>query len=336
MDIWDWNERVHHDHDSDRGASRHSQLRGEPMVVDVERDINIIDVSPKITFGEEPTPAAAVPRPPPNPESLRLLDEIRNRNEDAARRLLDEGANLGTKDGSGKTALMLAMENNDTSMIQLLIERGADLEATDDDGRCPLFLAVQSSNIDLVELLLKFNPNIESLNSKTGKTAFHQAIEDGNKNIAELLLKNSADIDARHPDGQTALYTAVNSGNLDLVNFLLRHGANKKIELESGKTVEDVAEGDNAMMQLLQSSQLLEGPSMINPSTNPETRFIYTPALPADNIDKLYACRGFEATIVDFFGGDRERRIQVSSPIYDILYGKGPEAIVSPRFIQTV
>jgi len=338
MDIEDWNDRVGLNSGSNRGTSAHSQLYGEVQdgehtIINVEHDINVIDVSPETRFENGPNSAFRVPSPspppPPNPYSLRLLNEIRNKNEDAVRGLLDEGANLGIRDENGKPVLMIAIANDDASMVRLLLEKGADLEATDEEGCSPLYLAVQSSNIGMVELILKFGPDVETLNSKTGKTAFHQAIEDGNQTIAELLLDNRADIDTKRPNGQTPLHTAVNSGKLDLVNFLLSHGASKKIRMEDGKTVEDIAEGDNAMIQLLQSSQLLEGPSMTNPTTTPETRFIYTPSLPADNIEKVYACRGFEATIVDFFGGDRERRIQVSSPIYDILYGKGPEAIVS-------
>jgi len=341
MDIGKWNEGVHLDHNSDRDASalatHHSDTQdGEYAKTEVDRDINVANISPDTKFEKNLDPVAPVSHSPPSSESLRLLDEIRNKNVNATRRLLDEGASLGVKDKDGHTVLGLAIRNEDASMIQLLIEKGADLEAADDEGCSPLYLAVQSSNIDMVELLLKFNPNVALLNAKTGKTAFHQAIEDGNESIAELLLDARADIDARCPDGQTALYIAVNSGSLDLVGFLLRHGANKKITLENGKTIEDIAEGDNAMIQLLQSSQLIEGPLTKNPTTNQEARYIYTPSPPADDFDKLHACQGFEATIVDFFVGDRERRLPVSSPIYDILYGKGPEAIVSRNLISKI
>lgn len=303
MDIDDWSKWANFHHDGDQGNAIPSQLHEDG-------EINIVDAE--------------------SPASIRLLKEVRDKNEDAVRHLLDEGANLATKTEDGVSPLHLAISNHDISMIQLLIEKGADLEAESPNGCKPLYTAVQSSNIEMVELLLKFNPNVEALNPKSGKTAFQQAIlEDGNTAIAELLLDNRADIDARLPNGYTALFSAVEKEKLDIVNFLLRHGANKKIKLENGQTVLDLAEGDNAMTQLLESSQLLEGPSITNQTTNPDMRFIYTPSLPADNIDKVYACRGFEATIIDFFGGDRERRIQVSSPIYDILYGKGPEAIVS-------
>jgi hypothetical protein len=218
-------------------------------------------------------------------------------------------------------------------MIQLLCERGADTEAADSDGVKPLYLAVTSKlakthDLSVVQLLLKLKANVESRNEITLKTAFYQAIEDGNVGLAELLLDNRADIDSSLLNGQTALFSAVHSGKLDVVNFLLSRGANKRLRLEDGQTVEDFASGDNAMIDLLRSNQLLEGPSITNPGMGAERRFMYTPYLPADNIDKEYSCRGFEATIIDFFGGERERRIQVSTTVYDLLYGRGPEAIM--------
>jgi len=45
-------------------------------------------------------------------------------------------------------------------------------------------------------------------------------------------------------------------------------------------------------------------------------------------VNKQDACHGFEATIIDFFLGDREERIQVSASVYDVLYGKGAESIM--------
>lgn len=48
-----------------------------------------------------------------------------------------------------------------------------------------------------------------------------------------------------------------------------------------------------------------------------------------DDLDMLNACNGFKATIVDFCLGDPDQRIQASPSMYEILYGKGAEAIMA-------
>jgi hypothetical protein len=153
-------------------------------------------------------------------------------------------------------------------------------------------------------------------------------VENGHVAVAKSLLRAGADIDARSPSGLTPLFCAVRRRDVQLVEYLLEHGANKKLHLDNGQKVDDFAKGNATIVALLQSSQVLQGPSIKNPkSTNSERRFIQTPSLPAE-VDKQDACHGFEATIIDFFLGDREERIQMSASIYDVLYGKGAEAIM--------
>ena len=153
-------------------------------------------------------------------------------------------------------------------------------------------------------------------------------MQNGHVAVAKTLLRAGADIDARSPSGLTPLFCAVRRGDVQLVEYLLEHGANKKLHLDDGQTVEDFANGNPAIIGLLQSSQVLQGPPIKNPkSTDFERRFIQMPSLPAE-VDKQDACHGFEATIIDFFLGEREERIQVSASIYDVLYGKGAEAIM--------
>lgn len=308
MEIVRWNNGVHREHRSHRrhdesstSSSSDSDEDDDPEITtEVVSDANVITVEPNVTYDYEPDLNS-------NPQNLLLLDAVQNKDEAAVRRLLDEGGSFGAKNLDGRTLLHLAVLNDHASMIQLLFEKGADTEAADVDGFKPLHLAVKLGNVLLVELLLKLNANVESVNVKSGKTAFYTAIESGQRFMSELLLEKGADIDASLHNGYTALFCAVigdtipESEQLEFVNFLLSHGANKKIELEDGRTVKDFAEGDNALMELLQSNQLLEGPSITNPNANPELRFIYTPSLPADNVNKVAACNGFEATMVDFF-----------------------------------
>ena len=284
----------------------------------------------RLAFDSQPLETNAQPQRDPFDElSFLLLGAVRNRDEDAARRWLDDGASLSAKNYEGQTPLHLAVCNGHKSMVQLLLERGADVEAAASNGNKPLYDAAGFGYIDIAELLLDFNTNVEAFNIEKHQTAFYQAVENGHFPVAKTLLREGADIDVRSPSGLTPLFCAVRRGDPELVRYLLKHGANKKLTLDDGRTVEDFVEGNAAIIELLQSSQVIQGPSLTNPDpTVIERRFTPKPFLPADQVNKQNSCRGFEATIIDFFLGEREQRIQVSASIYDVLYGKGAEAIM--------
>jgi ankyrin repeat protein len=60
------------------------------------------------------------------------------------RRLLDQrAASVDERDSTGRTALMLAVEQGRLEMVRLLVERGADPNAADQSGLTPLKLAQQ-------------------------------------------------------------------------------------------------------------------------------------------------------------------------------------------------
>ncbi|EPE36603.1 Ankyrin repeat-containing protein [Glarea lozoyensis ATCC 20868] len=247
-------------------------------------------------------------------------------------RLLDEGANLSVKNRDGLTPLHLAVQQQDTFMVNRLLERGANTEATSNDGSKPLFIAAAfstASAVLIVEDLLKFNSDVESFNQETRTTAFYQAVDADNWRVAKILLERGADVDAKNSDGQTALYSAVQRGNIRLTKLLLKHGADSKIKLEDGSTLKDFASDKPQILSLLDTDYVLQGPSMNTPQAPSQRRFTHVPALPPDQHDKLQACFGFKATIVDFYLGDRERRIQKSPSMYEVLYGDGPEAIMT-------
>ncbi|KAI0387550.1 hypothetical protein F5Y04DRAFT_240482 [Hypomontagnella monticulosa] len=77
--------------------------------------------------------------------------------------------------------------------------------------------------------------------------------------------------------------------------------------------------------------QFLQGPSIQHSGrerqpTNPDTTGL--PHAPIHDLDKMVACHGFQASIIDFFIDESEQRIETSSSIYDVLYGKGPTKIM--------
>ena len=52
--------------------------------------------------------------------------------------LLEEGAELETKDKYGRTPLLCAVENGHEAVVELLLEKGAELETKDSYSLTPL------------------------------------------------------------------------------------------------------------------------------------------------------------------------------------------------------
>ena len=137
-------------------------------------------------------------------------------------------------------------------------------------------------------------------------------------------------------DGFTPLFAAVMKRDLHLAELLLRRGASKAILLNSGKAVDLLVEGDNELKELLRSHQVLDGPPVLGNKHDTLSTKAYEELHilnSNERASKVFACHEFEVNIVDFFVADREQRVHVTKPIYEILYGAtGPHAIMDTSY----
>ncbi|KAK2746815.1 hypothetical protein FQN57_002857 [Myotisia sp. PD_48] len=257
-----------------------------------------------------------------------LLKAVWQGDVNTVRRLLEEGADIRARDLDKGTALHIAVRNGYESIVQLLLEKGVDIEAEDVNGEKPLFLVAKSGNLSLARLLLCFDAEIESFNENLDCTAFYHAVINGHLPLARLFLALGADIDRPVRGQPSPLFDSVVRNDLVAVEFLLQNGANKKIQDDDGQTIEGYAKAGTTLMKLLRSDRLLQGPSILTERLFPEPQ-TKIPRLRSDEHDKRAACHGFEGTIVDFFVGDTEQRIEKTASVYEILYGKGPDAIMN-------
>jgi hypothetical protein len=108
--------------------------------------------------------------------------------KEIVRLLLLKGADVGTKDDNGQTALHGAASKGHAAVVQLLLEEGADIASKDDNGA----------------------------------TALHCAAGYGHDTVAWLLVEKGADVTAKDVDGCTALSQAAWRGHRAVVELLLR------------------------------------------------------------------------------------------------------------------
>ena len=92
---------------------------------------------------------------------------------------------------AGWTALMMASYLRNTEIVKLLLNRGADVDAKGPTGKTALMIAVEEDHYDIVELLRQHRakePDSDFL--------LIQAARIGNKASVERLLAEGADVNA--------------------------------------------------------------------------------------------------------------------------------------------
>ena len=81
-----------------------------------------------------------------------LMSAAFNGQHDVAKALLEKGAEVNAEAG-GFSALSLAVERNDRTMVELLLKHGAEARTRPGKGLSALEKAQQKENADLVQLL---------------------------------------------------------------------------------------------------------------------------------------------------------------------------------------
>lgn len=111
---------------------------------------------------------------------------------DAAKLLLDNGADINAKDEHNRTILnFIVMQyhsktNDKTDAIEFLLKYGADPNIGDEEGIMPLHHAALKSNTDIARMLLKNGAN-PLAKDKKGDTPIDKAKSIGNTAMVELL-----------------------------------------------------------------------------------------------------------------------------------------------------
>jgi hypothetical protein len=94
--------------------------------------------------------------------------------------------------------------NEHEAVVKLLLENGAEVDSKNKDDWTPLLWATESGHKAVVKLLLEKGANIDS-KDKDGRRPLPRAAENGHEAVVKLLLEKGADVDSKNKDGQTPL-----------------------------------------------------------------------------------------------------------------------------------
>ncbi|KAL8820842.1 MAG: hypothetical protein Q9191_007431 [Dirinaria sp. TL-2023a] len=262
------------------------------------------------------------------------------------RLLLEAGADVNVKDEDDQNLMLcLASERSEKALkwgseiVQILLQTDLNLEARDKDGRTALLWAAATGKEALAKLLLlgriRNNADIDATNNR-GKTALHLAVESKNNRLelVKVLLENGANVHARSDGGWTALHNAAEKGYVDVASLLLQWKANVNATTSSGMTSLHWSARNghvDVVKLLLQQHDLrrdrkdsFEETPMLGAAQNGHIDIVRLLS-PADDGAHLSAtaqaaCRGFQATVVDF-GMENRTMNHKKYSVFDLLYG---------------
>ena len=254
-----------------------------------------------------------------------LLYAARDGRVDAARLLLDNGADIEQAEANEISPLLMALLNGELEVASVLLDYGANINVDDFYGRTPLFAAIDYRNLDM-NSKREADPKTNTVDRPTLMP------------MIERLIATGADVNARTKEwppekrwlyslndvswvdmtGQTPYIRASAAGDLEVMKLLLQHGADPKITTYEGTNALMAAAGVNwtvAQTYTVSKDALLEAVKMnvdLGLDVNATNSMGLTPLLGAANrgsneIISYLASKGAKLDVKDAVGRDAVR-----------------------------
>jgi len=213
-------------------------------------------VDPAMT--EKLLAAGADPNTPLMSGETPLMEAARRGNLADVRVLLSNKANPNASESiGGQNALMWALSERQSAVVEELIKSGADVHAASKTGFTPLMVAAQQGDEVSTRILLSAGAKPNVAQPKTGLTPLMIASAMAQAKAVDVLLDNGADPNLADANGYTSLHRVVRDSDyginlagkdaiLTVVKSLLKHGANPNVRLsqDKEKAAEEIKKGN--------------------------------------------------------------------------------------------
>jgi ankyrin repeat protein len=179
-----------------------------------------------------------------------MLFAARDGRLDAAKLLVEVGADVNAPDPNGITPLNMALTNGQLAVAAVLLEHGADPQRADLWGRTPLWSAVDIRNLAVRSGTSQFDNGVDRQAALEVIAALLEKGVDVNARVKEFppmrrYLLPLASLEWVDFTGQTAFIRAAQAGDVPVMRLLLAKGADPKITTFNGTTALMAAAGVN-------------------------------------------------------------------------------------------
>lgn len=163
-----------------------------------------------------------------------------------AKRLIDNGVDVNTKNSEGQTALMLLTKSDGfiettEKLLDLLLAAGAQINDRDKEGVTPLMFATRWNTLRMVQYLVAQGADVNARDNN-GRTALMRSEYKLSYRISgaytDFFLRHGAEINARDRNGHNAFLLALlkEYPSLDAIKYLASKGADVNAQDNEGKT----------------------------------------------------------------------------------------------------
>ncbi len=235
-----------------------------------------------------------------------LHHAIQAKEVEAARLLIDKGADVDARGFDDWTPLHWAAKTGSKPICEMLLEHGANLNALNGVLRTPLqtatglavsflrnwkpplpkgalafFQAAEEGKVAEARLLLTDDPGLLNLKDREGDTALLHAARTGHEEMAAFLVEQGADVSAADKNGHPALFWAVKKGYAGIVKTLLPHAKEAATSKESREALARMSvDASPEVAQAFAAAGLVDGPAPSSKPAEPEKPVAMTKAAP--------------------------------------------------------
>ena len=134
--------------------------------------------------------------------------------------ILNEGFSPNHHFQDGTVPLQIAVEKNNSGLVQFLLEMKAYPDLKSNKNQTPIGIAIINSNLTIVKMLLNFGARVE-LTDSNRRTPLHLASCAGLSETVQTLIQFGASVNAEDRWGRTPLHVALYNLPQDADTLLL-------------------------------------------------------------------------------------------------------------------
>lgn len=108
----------------------------------------------------------------------------------------------------------------------------SDASQAGEGGKTALHIAADRGDLTMVKIMLHVQVEVDPRDWQ-GMTPLHYAVRRGHTPVAALLISRGADINTPNQKGWTSLHIAVDAGRAETVHMLLSKGADHRLGIMS-------------------------------------------------------------------------------------------------------